>query len=130
MELMDAKGGQAESPRHGLGFRDGNQIKFYSQSLYWLIRHIGLLEVTTEVLADGELVIYGTLSCDQLDALVAAGRLRGLRRSFWGVSWPYDEQGQGADDNSGYERWRDRLLTSIYAHNDLHEGNSYPELPH
>jgi|GEM_PF-3799367 hypothetical protein len=128
LELMGAKGGRAEGPRYGLGFRAGNQIKFYSQSLYWLIRHVGLVEVTTEFLADGEPVIYGVLSCDELDGLVAAGRLRHLRRHFWGVSWPYDDQGQEADDGSGYEHWRDRLLT--FALDNLNEsGACCPELP-
>lgn len=129
LDSTGAKGGRAERPKYGLGFRAGGQVKFYSQSLYWLIRHIGLVEVNTEFLADGEPVIYGALSCDQLDELVASGRLRHLRRHFWGVVWPYDGQSQGADYSlSDYELWRDRLLT--FAHDDLPERRGYLELAH
>lgn len=128
MDFTGAKGDRFERPRYGLGFRTGNQIKFYSQSLYWLIRHIGLVEVTTEFLADGEPVIYGALSCDQLESLVAKGRLRHLRRHFWGVSWPYDDQSQGADDNfCDFEHWRGRLLT--YAHDASYAHRDHIELP-
>lgn len=117
MTYTGARGGRVESPRptYGLGFRIDNQIKFYSHTLYWLVHHIGLVEVATEFLDDGELVVYGKMSCDQLDDLVATGRLGHIRHHYWGISWPYGRQAEGAEDDFvDYEHWRDRLLTAAH----------------
>lgn len=116
MGCMFAKGGRTGRPAYGLGFRSGNnQIRFYSQSLYWLVRHVGLENIMTEFIGDGELVIYGELSDDQLDCLVAEGRLRHISHHFWGIRWPYSKQIGGTnEDFSDFEIWRNGLLTCVH----------------
>lgn len=113
---MSAKVGRINRPAYGLGFRSGgNLIRFYSQSLYWLVRHVGLENIMTEFIGDGELIIYGELSDDQLEELVAQGGLRHISRHFWGIRWPYGEQAGGADEDfSDFAIWRNRLLTYVY----------------
>lgn len=111
MDFMGKKSGPEDHPLYGLGFRFGKAIQFYSRSLYWLVQHIGLDNIRTEILDDGEPVIYGELTCPQLDNLVAEGRLGHVRWYSWGVSWPYQWQNDGTDDNfADYEIWRARVL--------------------
>lgn len=116
MGCVGVKGGQTGRPVYGLGFRSGNnQIRFYSQSLYWLVRHVGLENIMTEFIGDGELVIYGELNDDQLERLVAEGRLRHISHHFWGIRWPYSEQTGGInEDFSDYEIWRNSVLTCVH----------------
>ena len=102
---------QGPRPVYGLGYRSGGLLQFYSHSLYWLVHYAGSVQVVAEILQDGEPVIYGLLNYDELDRLVAEGRIRQLRRHAWGVSWPFKEQAHGTDDDfSNYLVWRDRLL--------------------
>lgn len=69
----------------------------------------------TEFIGDGELVIYGELSDDQLDGLVAKGSLRSISHHFWGIRWPYSEQARGVDEDfSTFEIWRNHLLTCVH----------------
>lgn len=69
----------------------------------------------TEFIGDGELVIYSELSEDQVDGLVAEGRLCHIRRHFWGISWPYGGQSEGAgEDFADFELWRSHLLTCVH----------------
>ncbi len=102
---------QGPRPAHGLGFRTGQGLNFYSHSLYWLIQYTGPVKVVTEFLKDGEPVLYGTMSNEDLDRLVASGQLTQVRRHAWGISWPFRDQTQGAaDDFSNFTAWREHLL--------------------
>ena len=101
-------------PLYGLGFRSQGRINFYSQSLYWLVHYAGVVQVVTEVMKDGEPLIFGELTYDEVNRLVAEDRLRGLRRHAWGVSWPFKGQRVGAaDDFSRFPAWRDQMLAGV-----------------
>lgn len=100
--------------RFGYGFRTGNTLNFYGHSLYWLARHVDLVNVSAELLKDGELLLYGTVSCQEFAKLVESGRLRGVCHHYWGLSWPYGCQAAGAgEDFAGFAEWRNGLLTDI-----------------
>ncbi|UQZ88639.1 hypothetical protein C4J81_05220 [Deltaproteobacteria bacterium Smac51] len=103
---------QGPCPKYGLGFRTGEVVNFYSHSLYWLVKHTGLGNVVAEFLKDGEPIIYGELTYDELERLAAKGLLINLRRHSWGVSWSFNEQPRGAEDDfSGFMSWREGMLT-------------------
>lgn len=110
MSAWAADGGFYKS-LYGLGFRTGDKLCFFSQSLYWLVRYAGLAVVGKETMKDGEPMLYGEMTHEELVRLVQAGRLRRLRFHDWGVSWPFKDQPQGAnDDFSDFPAWRDSLL--------------------
>ena len=101
-------------PQYGFGFfAADNSVRFYCYSLYWLVRYAGLGDVGAEIQKDGEPLLYGRLSADELDRLVAEGRLKGLKRHSWGISWDYKNQDGGggmACDFDSYTEWRNTVL--------------------
>lgn len=100
-------------PRYGFGFfAAGNSVRFYRYSLYWLVHHAGLDNVAAEVPKDGEPLLYGQLSMDDLGRLEANGLIVGLKRHFWGVSWSYKCQRSGgpAGDFANYDKWRNNIF--------------------
>ncbi len=119
---------QGPCPTYGQGFVVGNSIRFYLHSLYWLVHHAGLVDVVTEVLRDGEPVIYGEIQVDELDRLMAEPGLRGLQRHPWGFSWPFKSQARGGEDDfSNFAAWRDSILSETYWFNaGLHDPVDQP----
>ena len=104
---------QNSFPQYGFGFfAAGNAVRFYRYSLYWLAHYAGLGDVAAEIQKDGELVLYGQLSTEELERLMAEGRLAGIKRHAWGISWAYNNQGGGgrAYDFDGYTEWRNNML--------------------
>lgn len=100
-----------QRPAHGLGFRTDHGLNFYSHSLYWLVQYTGPVTVVIEILKDGEPVVYGMMSYEDLDRLEASGRLAQVRRHTWGISWPFKAQALGADDDfSNFTAWREQIL--------------------
>lgn len=115
MDFMGKRDGSDDHPLYGLGFRFGTVIQFYSRSLYWLVQHIGLVNIRTEILDDGEPVIYGEMTCDEFVNLVSEERLRCIRWYSWGVSWPYRGQNEGADDDfSDFADWWEHILAEAH----------------
>lgn len=100
-------------PQYGFGFfAAGNSVRFYRYSLYWLVHYVGLGDVAAEVQKDGEPFLYGQISTEDLDRLVADGLIVGLKRHAWGVSWLYKNQSGGGLVYSfaGYTEWRNNML--------------------
>lgn len=96
---------------YGLGFMTNGKLCFFSHSLYWLMRHVGLIELRLELLDDGESVLYGEMTCRDIEILIESGRLSLVKFHIWGISWSFKGQPQGGDDDfSGYPRWRDEML--------------------
>lgn len=103
---------QHSFPQYGFGFLGaGNSICFYRYSLYWLVHQVGLGDVAVDIQKDGELFLYGRMPVEEFERLVAAGRIVGLKRHVWGVSWAYHDQGDGSVfDLDGYTDWRNGIL--------------------
>lgn len=117
-------------PQYGFGFfATGNYVRFYRYSLYWLVHQIGLDNVAAEIPKDGEPLLYGQISVEELDRLASEGRIVGLKRHFWGVSWAYKNQritGPG-HDFSNYTEWRNNIFKGakyfLYGNSD-HSGQT------
>ena len=104
---------QSLFPQYGFGFfAAGNSVRFYRYSLYWLAHYAGLGDMAVEIQKDGEPLLYGQIPLDELDRFVAEGRIAGLKRHSWGVSWAYKNQDGGGlvYDFDGYSEWRNNML--------------------
>lgn len=100
-------------PQYGFGFfATGGSVRFYRYSLFWLVHYAGLDNVAAEIMKDGEPLLYGQISVEELDRLAAEGRIADLKRHFWGVSWLYRDQpcAERGYDFSSYPEWHHSLV--------------------